>query len=150
MVDCLTDDRGGVKAAVRDAFRRHGGRLGAAGSVAYLFNEVGLISYPPGTPREPLTGIAWEARAEDVIMRAGGPLEVLTDPLELDTVRAALVDAGFAPRASRVTYRAAARVRLAGAQAAAIAGLMAALEQLDGVERVYTNAEIAGEVVASV
>jgi len=150
MVECLTDDRGRAQAAIRDAFRCNGGRLGACGSVAYLFNEVGLLRFPPGTAREPLSGFAWQAGAEDVIVQAAGALEVLTDPLELERVRTALADAGFAPQSSRVTRRAQARVRLAGAQAAALARLVAALGHLEGVASVYTNAEIAGEVLASV
>ncbi len=51
MVDCLTDNRNRTVSDVRHAFARHGGNLGADGSVGYLFNHVGLLSYAPGSGR---------------------------------------------------------------------------------------------------
>ena len=54
MVECLTNDCRRVGAAVRRAFVEHGGHLGADGSVSYLFNTVGLMTYPPGTDEEEL------------------------------------------------------------------------------------------------
>src|SRR5690606_21521909 len=48
MVDCLTDNRNRTVAEIRHAFTKYGGNLGADGSVAYLFNQVGLMTYPPG------------------------------------------------------------------------------------------------------
>ena len=49
MVECLTADPLRTGAEVRRAFLQHGGQLGADGSVSYLFNTVGLLTYPPGT-----------------------------------------------------------------------------------------------------
>ncbi|TLZ48066.1 MAG: hypothetical protein E6K22_16015 [Gammaproteobacteria bacterium] len=65
MVECVTEDRGATGATVRRAFLKHGGRLGADGSVSYLFNTVGLMTYPPGTDEERLMKAALEAGAED-------------------------------------------------------------------------------------
>jgi len=48
MVECLTDNRNRTVADVRHAFAKFGGNLGADGSVAYLFNQVGLVSFPVG------------------------------------------------------------------------------------------------------
>ena len=70
MVECLTDDRGRVAARLRRAFAEHGGNLGADGSVSYLFNTVGLMTYPPGTDEEALMRVALEAGAEDVVPSA--------------------------------------------------------------------------------
>src|SRR5207302_1253238 len=86
MVECVTDDRRQVGAKVRRAFVQHGGRLGADGSVSYLFNTVGLMTYPPGTDEERLMQVALEAGAEDVVPNADHSVEVLADPLEFDTV----------------------------------------------------------------
>ncbi|TLZ06542.1 MAG: YebC/PmpR family DNA-binding transcriptional regulator, partial [Gammaproteobacteria bacterium] len=80
MVECVTEDRGGTGARVRRAFLQHGGRLGADGSVSYLFNTVGLMTYPPGTDEERLMKAALEAGAEDVVPNGDGSVEVLADP----------------------------------------------------------------------
>ncbi len=63
VVECVTDDRSRVGAEVRRAFVQHGGRLGADGSVSYLFNTVGLMAYPPGTDQARLMEVALEAGA---------------------------------------------------------------------------------------
>ena len=80
MVDCLTDNRNRTVAEVRHAFAKFGGNLGADGSVAYLFNQVGLISYPSGCDEEKLMEAAIEAGAEDVVSNDDGSIDVLTDP----------------------------------------------------------------------
>jgi YebC/PmpR family DNA-binding regulatory protein len=148
VVDCLTDDRGRAMAAVRSAFVRHGGHLGAAGSVSYLFNTVGLMAYPPGTDEEQLMQVALEAGAEDVVPHADTSVEVLADPQEFSTVRALLADRGFVPATAEVTQRAATSLELSGNAAEAMLLLLKALEQLDDVRDVYSNADIADEVLA--
>jgi YebC/PmpR family DNA-binding regulatory protein len=150
MVDCLTDNRNRTVAKVRHAFTEHGGALGASGSVAYLFNQVGLMQYPPGTDEEHLMAAALEAGAEDVVTSADGSLEVLTDPLDFETVRARLVAGGFAPPGGEITQRAALGVRLEGTAAQYMAELLESLEELDDVQDVYSNAEIPDEVLARV
>src|ERR1700716_1770974 len=67
MVDCLSDNRIRTVAEVRHAFAKYGGNLGANGSVSYLFNQVGLMTYPPGTDESRLMQVALEAGAEDVV-----------------------------------------------------------------------------------
>jgi YebC/PmpR family DNA-binding regulatory protein len=148
MVDCLTDDRGRVGAQVRHTFARHGGNLGADGSVSYLFNTVGLMTYPPGTDEEALMRVALEAGAEDVVPNADHSVEVLADPLEFDTVCAVLTHQGFAPATAEVTQRAATLLELTGESAERMVQLLTALEELAEVRDVYSNVEIAGEVLS--
>jgi transcriptional/translational regulatory protein YebC/TACO1 len=150
VVDCRTDDRERMRAELRRIFASHGGRLGATGSVAYLFKEVGLLEYPCGGRCEPLADLAWKAGAEEVAVSGKGSAQVLTDPTELAAVRSSLAVAGYQPVKSEVTCRAAATVKLVGAPATQMMQLFQALESLEGVEAIYTNAEIAGEVLASV
>jgi len=150
VVDCRTGDRERIGAQVRCVFSSHGGRLGATGSVAYLFKEVGLLEYPPGIRSESLAGSAWEAGAEDVVLSRTGSVQVLTDPVELQSVRSSLERAGFSAAHSGVTYRAAAMVPLVGAAATQMRRLLEALRGLDDVQSIYTNAEVAGEVLATV
>jgi YebC/PmpR family DNA-binding regulatory protein len=150
MVECLTADRSRVGAAVRHAFVQHGGHLGADGSVSYLFNTVGLLSYPPGTDEERLMQVALEAGAEDVVQNADTSVEVLADPLEFAAVRASLTLRGFAPATAEVTQRAATSLELAGETAEQMVQLLEALEGLDEVRDVYSNVEISDEVLARV
>jgi YebC/PmpR family DNA-binding regulatory protein len=150
MVECVTDDRGLVGAKVRRAFMQHGGRLGADGSVSYLFNTVGLMTYPPGTDEERLMQVALEAGAEDVVPNADSSVEVLADPLEFDTVCAVLKHHGFAPATAEVTQRAATSLELSGETAVLMVQLLEALEELDEVRDVYSNVEISDEVLARI
>lgn len=150
MVDCLTDNRNRTVAEVRHAFTKHGGNLGADGSVAYLFNQVGLLTYPPGTDEERLMERALEAGAEDVVRNADGSIEVLTDPAEFEGACARLAGEGLAPAEAEITQRASTSIRLSGEAAEAMARLLETLEDLDDVQSVYTNAEIPDDVLARV
>jgi len=100
LIECVTDDCNRTRADLRRAFSEHGGHLGADGSVSYLFNHVGLMTYPPGTDEEQLMHVALEAGAEDVVPNSDHSIEVLADPMEFDTVRAILTHRGFAPAAA--------------------------------------------------
>ncbi len=150
MVDCLTDDRDRTACCVRQAFLRHDGHPGAAGSVAYLFKEVGRLIYPAGARLDACLRLAWQAGAEEVLVGRDGSLEVLTDPAELETVRSSLGHAGCEPVRSERTFRAAVQVELTGEAALRMAALLQALASLDHVRSVYTNAEMAGELLESV
>jgi transcriptional/translational regulatory protein YebC/TACO1 len=147
IVECLTDDQGRVGALVRRAFLQHGGNLGADGSVSYLFNTVGLMTYPPGTDEERLMQVALEAGAEDVVPSDDRSMEVLADPAEFDTVRAVLTHRGFAPQTAEVTQRAATSLELSGESAQLMVQLLETLQALAEVRDVYSNAEIADEVL---
>jgi YebC/PmpR family DNA-binding regulatory protein len=147
MVECLTGDRGRTVADVRLAFTQHGGNLGADGSVSYLFNTVGVMTYPPGTDEERLMQVALEAGAEDVVPNGDSSMEVLADPLELDTVCAVLTHGGFAPSTVEVTQRAASSMELSGRSAELMVQLLEALEQLEDVREVYSNVEIPDEAL---
>ena len=150
MVECVTDDRGRMGAKVRRTFVQYGGKLGANGSVSYLFNTVGLMTYPPGTDEERLMRVALEAGAEDVVPNADSSVEVLADPLEFEAVRAALTQGGFEPATAEVTERASTTLPLSGEAAVLMVQLLEALEELDEVRDVYSNVEISHEVLARV
>ncbi len=150
LIDCLTEDPEGTRTELRRAFAEHGGHLGAEGSVSYLFNHVGLMTYPPGTDEERLIRAALEAGAEDVVANSDRSIEVLADPMEFETVRAILTDRGFEPPAAEITERASLSTRLAGEPAVRMVHLLEALETLDGVRSVYSNVEISDEVLACI
>ena len=148
MVECRGDDAGRIRGEVRRAFLQHGGHLGADGSVSYLFNTVGLMTYPPGTDEEQLMRVALDAGAEDVIANADRSVEVLADPFDFDTVCAVLTHEGFAPATAEVTQRAATSLALSGESAERMVQLLEALEGLSEVWDVYSNVELPDEVVS--
>jgi transcriptional/translational regulatory protein YebC/TACO1 len=148
LIEGLTSDRDRLGAEVRGTFARHGGHLGAEGSVSYLFNTVGLMTFPAGVDQERLMQVALEAGAEDVVANGDGPVEVLADPLELETVCAVLTHHGFAPATAEVTRRSTIALALSAAPAALMMELLEALDGLEGVRNVYSNVEIPDEVLA--
>jgi YebC/PmpR family DNA-binding regulatory protein len=150
LVECLTDNRNRTVADLRSAFARNGGNLGATGSVAYLFNEVGLMTYPPGADDGRLIQCALDAGAEDVVRHDDGSVEVLTDPEELDDVRSRLEASGFTPSGTDVTQRAAIPAPLRGEAAEAMVSLLGTLQNLEDVQNVYSNAQVPDEVLARV
>jgi YebC/PmpR family DNA-binding regulatory protein len=150
IVDCVTDNHSRTVTDVRNVFASCGGSLGAVGSVAYLFNQVGLMTYPPGTSEDRLMEVALQAGAEDVLAHADGSMEVLTDPLDYETVRARLMADGFAPDTCEITQRASTCTRLQGEAAESMVQLLDRLDDLDDVQNVYSNAEIPDEVLARV
>ena len=148
MVDCMTDNRNRTVAEVRHAFSKCGGNLGTDGSVAYLFNKTGVISYPPGTNEDKVMEVALEAGAEDIVTYEDGSLDVLTSPDDFMDVKTALFEAGLKTEASEVTMRAATDVSLDKETAEKLLKLTDMLEELDDVQEVYSNADIADEIMA--
>lgn len=148
LVNCLTDNRNRTVADVRHAFAKFGGNLGADGSVAYLFNQVGLISFAADVDEDMLMEAAIDAGAEDVIINADGSVDVLTDPSDFEQVRQALADSNVASELAEVTMRASVAAELGEKQAASMMKLLDMLEDLDDVQNVYSNAEIPDEILA--
>ena len=149
IVDCLTDNRNRTVAEVRHAFSKHGGNLGADGSVAYLFNHVGQISLSGGTDEDQVMEVALEAGAEDIISNDDSSIDVITDPLEFESIRDALAAAGLEAESSEITHRASTSTELDVKDAARMIKLLEVLEDLDDVQNVYSNADIAEEILAS-
>lgn len=148
MVECLTDNRNRTVADVRHAFAKFGGNLGADGSVAYLFNKVGLVSYAQGVDEDVLMEAAIDAGAEDVVSNEDGSVDVLTEPSEFETLKATLDTIGLTAELAEVTMRASAAATLGENEASSMLKLMEMLEDLDDVQNVYSNAEIPDEILA--
>jgi len=142
MVDCMTDNRTRTAGDVRHAFTKHGGNLGTDGSVAYLFKHCGQIVFAPGTSEEKVMEAAIEAGAEDVLTNEDKSLEVITAPGDFDRVRQALERAGLKPELAEVTMKASTEISLAGEDGIKMQRLLDALDDLDDVQEVHTNALI--------
>ncbi len=112
MVDTLTDNRNRTVAEVRHAFSKAGGNLGTDGSVAYLFNKIGVLNFEPGTPEEAVLEVAMEAGADDIVTEEDGSIEVVTSPEAYSDVVSAMENAGLVPANAEVTMRASLEVEL--------------------------------------
>lgn len=150
MVDCMTDNRNRTVAEVRHAFTKCGGNLGTDGSVAYLFEKQGVLSYPAGSDEDRLMEVALEAGAEDVVLNDDGSIEVLTHPDEYETVRAAMTGAGLKPEHNEVTMRAGTAAPVDTDSARPLLKLLDMLDDLDDVQNVYTNADFPDEVMQAI
>ena len=142
IVDCMTDNRTRTVAEVRHAFSKYGGNMGAEGSVAFLFKHCGQLLFAPGTLEEQLLELALDVGAEDVITHDDGSLEVITAPFEFTRIRSALEESGLKPELAEVTMRPGTDVDLDIEQHEAMQKLLDALENLDDVQSVYTNANL--------
>lgn len=148
MVDCMTDNKNRTVSEIRYTFNRNGGNLGADGSVAYLFERKGVLTYGPDNDDEDVLAPALEAGAEDLVEYDDGSFDVLTAPDDYDQIRKAVEAAGFEPDAADVTMRPATSVELGGEDAQSCLKLLDALEDLDDVQNVYSNAELDEETLA--
>ena len=149
MVDCMTDNRNRTVAEVRHAFTKCGGNLGTDGSVAYLFKKVGQINIAAGAEEDALFEAALEAGAEDVVAADDGSFEVLTEPDDFSDVREGIAAAGFEAESADVTMRAENNSELDAGTAEKMLRLLDMLEELDDVQKVYSNASISEEILAS-
>ena len=143
IVDCMTDNRVRTVAEVRHAFSKFGGNLGTAGSVAFQFKHCGQFLFAPGTSEDRVMEVALEAGADDVVTGEDGSIEVLCAPPQFEAVKAALEAAGLAPELAEVTMRPENTIELAGDDAQRMQKLLDAIEELDDVQDVYHNAELA-------
>ncbi len=150
MVECLTDNRNRTVSEVRHALTKAGGNLGTDGSVSYMFNKIGVISYPDSVDEDAVMEAAMEAGADDIVTHDDGSVDVMTSPEEYLTVKEAMVAAGFEPENSEVTMDAENKTELDAKNAEKMLRLIDVLEDLDDVQDVYSNADISEQVMAEV
>ncbi len=141
LVETTTDNINRTVAEIRHAFSKHGGNLGTSGSVAFMFQNLGILNFAPGTDEEAIMEVTLEAGADDVIAAEDGSIEVLTTPANFGEVQNALVAAGFNPDDAEVTMRADNLSAVDLETAEKLIKLVDALEDLDDVQAVFTNAE---------
>ena len=142
IVDCMTDNRTRTVADVRHAFSKYGGNLGTDGSVAFLFKHCGQLVFAPGTDENKLLEAALDAGAEDVVTNDDGSLEVVTGPYDFVAVKEALAKHKLVPEFAEVTMKPATDIEMAGEDGVRMQKLLDAIESLDDVQNVYTNAVI--------
>ncbi|MGI9520072.1 MAG: YebC/PmpR family DNA-binding transcriptional regulator [Hyphomicrobiaceae bacterium] len=147
IVEALTDNRNRTGAAVRAAFAKHGGNLGATGSVSHMFNRVGEMSYAieAGTPDAVLeAGI--EAGADDVQSDETGHL-VICGFDTLGTVAGEIERLLGEPESVKSVWTPTILCPVDENGAASILKLLAALEDDDDVQAVFSNFEVDAETL---
>ncbi len=143
MVEAMTDNRNRTVAEIRHAFAKNGGTLGTDGSVAYLFTKRGLFSFADVEHEDCILEVALEAGADDVELDDDGSLTLVTTPEAFASIGDALRAAGLKPDAHEVTMVPATYQHCDGELAERVTKLIDALEELDDVQSVYSNADLA-------
>jgi YebC/PmpR family DNA-binding regulatory protein len=149
IVEFLTDNRTRTVADVRHIFSKYGGNLGVSGSVAFLFDRKGLISFSTDNDFEQIFEIALESGAEDV-RDEGDIYEVITDAGNFIEVRDAMAEAGLQWETAEATMIPQNQVELESKPAETMLKLMDALEDNDDVQNVYANFDISEEELAKI
>ena len=148
IVDTMTDNKNRTVAEIRHVFSKFGGNLGTDGSVSYLFSKIGLISFQDEVDEETIMESALEGGAEDIITNDDNSVDIITNPDNLVDVKEAILAAGFTPENTEVTMRASTTSELDKKSAETMMKLLDALEDLDDVQKVYSNAEIPDNILA--
>lgn len=149
MVDCVTDNRNRAVAEIRHVFSKYGGNLGTDGSVSYLFNKIGIITYAPGNDEERIMDAALEAGADDVVTNEDGSIDVLIPPEDFGSVNKSMLAAGLAADQAEITMNPDTTIEVDVDTAHKILKLVEMLEDLDDVQNVYTNADFPAAVMAN-
>ncbi len=150
LVEVLTDNRNRAASDIRNLFTRHGGSLGAAGSVSWMFDRVGLIAVDRSKAKEDdVLSAALDAGAEDV-RTSGDVYEVVTSPEQFFKVKQALERARLPIASAEITMVPKSTVRVEGKDAQHVLQLMEALEEHDDVQHVYANFDIPDEILQQV
>jgi YebC/PmpR family DNA-binding regulatory protein len=143
IVDCLTDNNTRTVAEVRHAFSKYNGQMGTDGCVSFQFKHCGQMLFGPEVNEDSLIEAALEACAEDVITHDDGSFEVITSPAEFIAVKSGLNAKGFSAEFAEVIMKPNIETELNNEDSEKMQRLLDALESLDDVQDVYTNAILA-------
>ncbi|HEY2750791.1 YebC/PmpR family DNA-binding transcriptional regulator [Phenylobacterium sp.] len=142
IVEVLTDNRNRAASTVRSTFTKHGGNLGETGSVAFMWDRVGQITYGPEAGSEDkVMEAAIEAGADDVETDEDG--HTIYSAFEALTEVATALEAALGPaKSTAIAWRPKARTPISGDAAASLMKLLETLEDDDDVQNVYSNEDI--------
>ncbi len=143
MLEVMTDNKNRVVAEIRHMLTKHGGNLGAAGCVAWMFEKRGIITVDPTQADEAMvTETAIEAGAEDINTDTGS-IEIIVQPSDLETVKEALEAKKVPVVSAEITMNAKNSVKITSeTEASSMMKLYEALEEHDDVQKVYSNFDI--------
>ncbi|MFA5447373.1 MAG: YebC/PmpR family DNA-binding transcriptional regulator [Sphaerochaeta sp.] len=142
IIDTLTDNKNRTASDVRAALTKGGGTLGATGSVSYMFQTKGIITYDAEKYTEDeIFEVALEHGADDVV-NEDGIIEVTTQPSDFASVLEAMQEAGFEQISAEVEKVADQTVELETERARKVLKIIDRLEELDDVQQVSTNLDL--------
>jgi len=148
VVECLTDNRNRTAADVRSAFSKFGGALGETGSVAFMFDRLGVIAYPKDKGSEDaMLEAALEAGAEECVSSDDGH-EFLASVEDFAAVREALEAKLGAPQSSGIFFRPQNTVAVSDEAGETLVKLIEVLDDHDDVQRVTGNYELSDALMA--
>ena len=148
LIECLTDNKNRAASEVRLGITRNGGTVADPGSVAYLFSRRGVVGLPKKDLTEDDLLMAVLDAGADEVKESGDHFEIHSEPGDLRAVVAALEEAGIEYETDEVEFVPSMQVQLDAAAARKFLKLADALEELDDVQNVYSNADISAEVMA--
>lgn len=147
MVQIVTDNKLRALQEVRSIFSRHGGSLSESGSVSWIFENKGIITVDANPQEaEQIALLSIDAGAEDVRVDKGF-VEVYTQPGDLEKIRRALEEKKYKVTSAEVTLWPKSRVELDEKGAIQNLKLMDKLEELDDVQKVYSNLDFSEEIL---
>jgi YebC/PmpR family DNA-binding regulatory protein len=151
LIECLTDNKNRAAMEVRTAMSRNGGSLADPGSVSFLFNRKGVVVVPVEQDGKHVTeDDVLEATLEagaDAVNDLGEAFEVVSEATDLVAVRTALQAAGVDYDSADASFVPDLQVQLDAEGAGKVFRLIDALEDLDDVQNVYANFDVADEVM---
>ena len=147
IIDALTDNRNRTASEVRAAFSKYGGNLGETNSVGFMFDRIGLISYPKDlVSSEAAFEAAVESGASDVEATQSS-YEFICSPEEFNNVREYLEDEFGQPESAGLSWKPQSTVELSADQASTLLKLLDVLDDNDDVQSTAANFEISDEVL---
>jgi YebC/PmpR family DNA-binding regulatory protein len=150
LCDILTDNRNRTAGEVRKLFEIAGGKLGATGCVAWMFDRKGLLSIPADqTDEESLMDLALEAGADDV-QHVGETFEITCSPDVYSNICDAIEKAGLKPELSEIARIPKDTVELDADTGRSVLKLMEMLDDHDDVQKVASNFNIPDEAMAEI
>ncbi len=138
IVECQTDNKHRTVSEVRHAFKSHEGNMGESGSVAWMFDRVGLLEGIKAGKFDP-DEEAIEAGANEVLPGDGGSFEFFTNADELDSVRDALSKRGWKIETSELSFKAKNITELTEAQTKDVEEFLNFLDNMDDTHRVHAT-----------
>ncbi len=146
MIRALTDNRNRAVADIRRIFSRHNGNLGENGCVAWMFESKGYITIPlNGHDPDELFELAVEAGADDVVI-GEDMIEIYSGVQEFQGVQEALSEANIAMDLAELSMLPKTTISLAPEQGVKVLSLVDALDELEDVEKVFSNLEITDDL----
>lgn len=148
IIEAMTDNRNRTSADVRAAFSKYGGQMGETGSVSFLFDHVGVITYPAARGSEDeMLEAALEAGAEECVS-SGDSHEFLTGLESFAAVRDALEARLGAPTGAAITWRPQNTVAVSDEAGETLMKLIEVLDDHDDVQNVHGNYELSDALMA--